>query len=118
MKLNRKGQALVEFIIILPVLIMILFSFIDLGRIIIENSRLESVTTEVVNKYGETKNYNEVLEYIKSLGYDDVNLSIKTNNDLMEIKLDKKIELVTPGLDKILGDPYLIKVERVVGYEK
>ena len=31
----------------------------------------------------------EVLEYIKFLGYDDVNLSIKTNNDLMEIKLDK-----------------------------
>ena len=54
MRMNRKGQALIEFIIILPVLIMLIFSFIDLGRIILENNRLEAVTTEVVVKYKET----------------------------------------------------------------
>lgn len=118
MKLKRSGQALVEFIIILPVLIMLIFSFIDLGRIILENSRLEMVTTEVIAKYNETKNYNDTLNYIKSLGYNDIDLSIKTSDDLLTIKLEKEIEFVTPGLDKILGDPYHILVERVVGYEE
>ena len=39
MKINRKGQALIEFVLILPVLIMLIFGFIDLGRIILENNR-------------------------------------------------------------------------------
>ena len=118
MKLKRNGQALIEFIIILPILIMLIFSFIDFGRIILENSRLENVTTEVITKYNETKNYNDTLNYIESLGYKDIDLSIKTSNDLLTIKLEKKIEFVTPGLDKILGSPYPILVERVVGYEE
>lgn len=117
MRMNRKGQALIEFIIILPVLIMLIFSFIDLGRIILENNRLEAVTTDVVIKYKETKNYSDVLEYIKSMGYKDVDLSIKTNDEIVTIKLDKKVELITPGLDSILGNPYSVSVERVVGYE-
>lgn len=118
MRMNRKGQALIEFIIILPVLIMLIFSFIDLGRIILENNRLESLTTSVVVKYGETKNYNEVLDYIKSMGYEDVDLAIKTSDGIVTIKLNKKVELVTPGLNNILGDPYRVTVERVIGYEE
>lgn len=117
MRMNRKGQALIEFIIILPVLIMLIFSFIDLGRIILENNRLEAVTTEVVVKYKETKNYSEVSEYIKSMGYKDIDLSIKTNDEIVTIKLNKELKLVTPGLDSILGNPYSVSVERVVGYE-
>jgi len=118
MKINCKGQALVEFIIILPVLIMLIFSFIDLGRIILENNRLENVTTSVVTKYDETNNYSEVLKYIEDLGYKDIDLSIKTSNGLITIKLDKNIDLITPGLDKMLGDPYCVSIERVVGYEE
>ena len=45
-------------------------------------------------------------------------MSIKISDDLLTIKLEKEIEFVTPGLDKILGNPYHILVERVVGYEE
>ena len=31
--MNRKGQALVEFVLILPIFIMILFSIVDFGMI-------------------------------------------------------------------------------------
>lgn len=117
MKKNQKGQALIEFVIILPVIIMIVFSFIDLGRIILENNRLEGLTTIVINKYEETNDYNQVLNYIESLGYENVDLSIKTGNSLLTIEMEKKIDLVTPGLDSILENPYNVKVERVVSYE-
>lgn len=114
---NQKGQALIEFIIILPVIIFLIFSFIDLGRIILENNRLESLTTTVVNKYKETNSYSDVLSYIRGLGYDDVNLSLKIENNMLIVKMDRGIDIITPGLSNVIGDSYTIEVERVVGYE-
>ena len=115
---NNKGQALIEFVIILPVLIMLIFSFIDLGRIILENNRLENLTTNVINHYAKNKDYNDVKNYIKSLGYDDIELSIKQENSIMKIKLEKDVDLITPGIDSLLGNPYNVKVERIVDYEE
>lgn len=117
MKLNQKGQALIEFVILLPVVIMLIFSFIDLGRIILENNRLEGLTTIVISKYNETKTYSDVEDYIKSLGYDNVYLSIKSNSDLLTIEVSKNIDIITPGLNSIIGDPYTVSVERTVNYE-
>ena len=115
---NRKGQALIEFVIILPVLIMLIFCFIDFGRIILENNKLENLTTNVINRYEQTKNYEDVLNYIEKLGYEDVELSIKKENSTMTIKLEKKVDMIVPGMDIILGDPYKVKVERVINYEE
>ena len=39
---NQKAQALIEFVLILPVLIMFLFSIIDFGTIFIRKSELEN----------------------------------------------------------------------------
>ena len=114
---SRKGQALIEFVLILPVLIMIIFAFIDLGRIILENNRLESLTTNVISRYDKTRDYEDVLNYLEEIGYENVELSVKEDNNFMTIILSKELNIVTPGLDSILGDPYQVKVERVVNYE-
>ncbi len=118
MKNKQSGQALIEFVIILPVVILLIFSFVDLGRIVLENNRLENLTTSVIEKYNETKKYDDVISYIDSLGYEKVDLSISAHDDMLTIKLTEKIDLVTPGLSKIMGDPYKVEVERVVKYEK
>ena len=115
---NRKGQALIEFVIILPILILLIFSFIDLGRIILENNRLENLTTNVISRYEKNKDYEEVLNYMRELGYDDVELSIKKDGSTMKVKLEKEVNLITPGLDSVLGDPFNVKTERIVDYEE
>ena len=38
---NKKGQALVEFVVIMPIFIMLLISIIDLGNIIYKKYHLE-----------------------------------------------------------------------------
>ena len=41
--MNRKGQALVEFVLILPLFIMLLFAIIDFGNILNQKSKLENM---------------------------------------------------------------------------
>ena len=33
--MNKRGQALIEFVLVLPVLLLLIFAFIDFGRIIV-----------------------------------------------------------------------------------
>lgn len=118
MKNKQSGQALIEFVIILPVLILLIFSFVDLGRIILENNRLETVTTLVVNKYQETTEKDDIISYLQSLGYKNIDIDIATEDRLLKVTVTKDIDIMTPVLNNILGDPYEISVERVVNYEE
>ena len=48
--MNNKGQALVEFIIIIPVVILIFLAILDYTRIILLRSSLEDTIEEVIDK--------------------------------------------------------------------
>lgn len=115
--MNKRGQALVEFIIILPVLIMFFFGSVDFGRIVIRKNELENLTTEVVKMYENGESYSKIEEFLK-LNNEDNTIEI-TNKDNYEVEFDliSNLELITPGLGKILGDPYKVTVKRVVYYE-
>ena len=36
---------------------------------------------------------------------------------MLIVKMDRGIDIITPGLSNVIGDLYTIEVERVVGYE-
>jgi len=107
--MNNKGQALVEFILILPIFILILFVIIDFGMIINAKSSLENQSVDVVGMY---KN-NKSIEEIKTL-YTDIEIDVEEENDYLKITLSNKIDIITPGLNRVLEDPYVVKVERLV----
>lgn len=107
--MNNKGQALVEFVLILPIFILILFVIVDFGMIISSKNSLENKSVDIVGFVKNKKNVNE----IKSL-YTDINLEIIYENDYIKINLSDKVDVITPGLNRILGDPYIVKVERVI----
>ena len=70
--MNRKGQALVEFVLILPIFIMILFSIVDFGMIFNKKNELENISVDVVNML----NKDIPLEEIKS-EYADIDMAVK-----------------------------------------
>ncbi len=112
MKLNKHGQALIEFVLVLPVLLLLIFAFIDFGRIILCKNHLESVLSEVVILYNSDKS-SEINEFLKS--DDDYNISFKIENDkYTKIILNTKLDLITPGLNKVLSNPYSVIVERSI----
>lgn len=118
MENKQSGQALIEFVMILPILILLIFSMVDFGRIILENNRLENLTNVVIDKYKETKDKDQVEDYLRSLGYNNIDLNISQENGKLTIKITRSIDIVTPGLGTIFGDPYQASVKRVVNYEE
>ena len=109
--MNKRGQALVEFIIILPILLLLIFAFIDFGRIIVCRSHLEGVMSEVADLDSE-----EIDAYLKKDTDYKISYDVKID-DYKNITLTTKLDLITPGLKSILKNPYVVKVERSIVYE-
>ncbi len=109
--MNNKGQALVEFILILPVFIMILFVIIDFGMIFNKKSNLESISNDAISIYKE----NESLVEIQDL-YKDIQIELVNVNDYTKLVFKDKVNIVTPGMNKVFGNPYVITVERIIPY--
>lgn len=110
--MNNKGQALIEFILILPLFLMILFVMVDFGVIFSSKSKLENSSYDIV----ELLNDGTSIEEIRSI-YPDLEVNLIVQNSYMKLSLDQKVDLITPGLNRILEDPYPISVERVIPYE-
>jgi len=106
---NNKGQALVEFILILPIFILILFVIIDFGMIINTKSSLENKSVDIVGLLKNDKPLSEVTSL-----YKDINISLEEEKDYLKITLSSDIDIITPGLNRILDDPYIVKVERII----
>ena len=112
-KMNKKGQALVEFVIILPIIMMIIFVIIDFTNVFYQKNHLESITNDVV-VYKENGKSNE---YIKNNVDKDINISYKQTGNSLVIKTKKKVTLVTPFSSLFFKNPYIIKTERTILYE-
>lgn len=107
--MNRKGQALVEFVLILPVFILILFAIVDFGTILSKKNELENDSIDIVLLINNGANIDEIKNK-----YSDLDIELKDVDKYTEIKISKNINIITPGLNLILGNPYKVIVERVI----
>ncbi len=108
---NNKGQALVEFVLILPIALLLIFSMIDLGRVLYEKNHLESMLNEVVITYKDNGKID------KNLLDETIIPSVKSSGKYTTITLSKDISLITPFSNLIFKNPYQIQTERVFIYE-
>lgn len=106
--MDRKGQALIEFIIILPVIIYLLMVIVDFSSILIKKNGLESKMNDVVSLYKEGKS-EEISDYLDGISYDEV-----ISDKYITFKLSIKYDFITPGLSLVTKGDYNIKSERTV----
>lgn len=108
--MNRKGQALVEFILILPIFLLILFAIVDFGNLLYTKSNLENASTDIILMIKNGSEIDSIEEQYKNL-----NITKNTyEDDYYKVILKKEIDIITPFLDKILGDPSVVTVERII----
>lgn len=107
--MNRKGQALVEFVLILPIFILMLFAIVDFGMILSKKNELENISVDVIAMIKNSDNIDD----IKNL-YPKVKINISSDDKYTKIIISDDVDIMTPGLNRILGNPYNIKVERTI----
>ena len=111
--MSNKGQALIEFILILPILLILTIGIFDLFNIQNKKYDLENDLDYVVQLYITNKE-NEIEPYLNK---NNIALEKNINEEYIELKLTKQVKLITPLLNKILENPTTISVKRSVLYE-
>ncbi len=111
--MNKKGQALVEFVIIIPIFIFMVLAVIDIGKIIYFSNRLENKMDDVISMYDSNKQYSEIKKALTN-DIKSTILTINESEEYTEFVLNKKTDIITPGLNLIFDDPYEITSKRVI----
>ena len=95
--MNKKGQALVEFVLVLPILIFILLAVIDVGKLMIMKNHLETVLGTV------DKNTTEIHDQT-------YNITIERRDNYVYLK--SCINVITPGMNRVLGNPACVETSK------
>lgn len=106
---NNKGQALVEFVMILPVFIWILLAIIDFGNIMYQKYTLENDIDIISDMYISDK--NKIDEYVNKI---KANISYENKEKYTTIKLVKEIKVNTIILNNIIGKNYKISSSKTI----
>lgn len=105
--LNNKGQSLILFVVVLPVLLLILILVIDIGKVMVLKQELDNIS-EIVLDYGLDRLNNDDLDNINlegeltdlvKLNKDDIdmiNMSLEDNK--IYIELNERVEGILSGL--------------------
>ncbi len=112
--INKRGQALVEFVIILPVLILLFFGAVDFGRIVIRKNELENLSSDIVGMFKNGADTAQMEDLLKENNKDNTLTITNKDDNYIEFKIKSKVKIITPGLNKILGDDYSISIKRVI----
>ena len=108
--MNEKGQALVEFILILPVMLLVVVVLIDIGNIFMQKINLNDSLQTVCELY-KNDNEKELLAYTakENLQYDE-----KSVNDMVKITLKKNVDVTAPILSNVLGKKYTMEASKTI----
>lgn len=109
MKMN-KGQALVEFIIILPVALLLVLGVIDFGNIIYKKYTLENDLNTVVDLY-QNDQAQAMNDYVTK---NNLSLNIDSGEEYVTVSISKRVRVYTPGLGQIINNPFSIETKRVI----
>lgn len=98
--MNRKGQTLILFILLLPVLLLLLSFLINLGTLQIQKRKLDNTINQALT-YGMEHKINQNLEYdiyrLLLLNLKDVqNHRIQIEEDYITIEVTKRVETIFP----------------------
>ena len=101
---NNKGQALIEFAMILPVILLILMYIIEFGRITLKKHELESNMDLIIDLYKENK--QELNTYLDK---NNITINYRTQNNLTTIEISKYIKSNVPLINRIMGNQITTK---------
>ena len=119
MKLNNKGQTLIIFVILIPLLITLMAFVVDISYMYKESNKLENTTKTIIkNVYNERLDGDiekKVKDLYKENKIDNKNVKVSTKNEYLIVKNEYEVDSI---FGKLIGiKKYKVKVN-LKGYEK
>lgn len=108
--MKNKGQALTEFIILLPILMLLITGMVDFGNILYQKYQLENNLDTVVEFY-RNDHQGKISDYSNK---EEILTTIDEQADVVTLHVSKKVRVYTPGLNRVLHSPYQIETKRVI----
>ena len=94
--MNNKGQSLISFVLIVPIILLILFMVYDIGNMVLLKEQLNNINYLVIDygldKIDSVDLSNELTEMINKHKEDIDKIEININDGKIKIFLEDKIE--------------------------
>jgi Flp pilus assembly protein TadG len=121
---KKKGQALVEVAIALPIIILLLCAMIDFARILYVSQTLNLVNQEAVRRAGIGRSYEEVEDYVMDnchladMKREDVDTTPRDpkSGNYATVNLRYEVKYITPFLNEIF-DPFTVNTSSTIRVE-
>lgn len=111
---NKKGQALAEFVMLLPVLVILLFLIIDVANIYFKKAELENTLDSVCDMVIDGKDRTYILDKIDN---NDITYDVKIDGSgYATVYLNYSVKPITPGAYSLFKN-IKITTKRVILYE-
>lgn len=123
---KKKGQAIVETALVIPILLMFFCGIIDFGRIIHAQSRLNLICQESVRLAGLGKGDSEVTSYAKGKvpsAIVKINPLVNSSDgkrnsgDNVTVILSYDVKYITPLVNIIFKTPFKVQAESTIRVE-
>ena len=124
---NRKGQAMVEFVLILPVFLLLLLGMVDLSRVISANFVLENAARSAarvgVVSNSDTDIINAIENGTESLDETRITYIItpsegtRGSGDELRVEIDYTVDILTPIVSNVLGNSIPISGKTIMRVE-
>ena len=92
---------------------MMIFVLIDFGKIFYAKNSLEGNLESAIALYNDDKSYDEIVSKLDK----DITLNISNDNEYVYFEVSKDVNIFTPGLNAVIGDPYKANAKRVLPNE-
>ncbi len=107
---DRKGQALIEFLMLLPIFFFIIMAIFDFGNILYRRYQLENKLDSIADLYSNNEQ-DKLEEYLKK---NRVTLDTNKEEQYTVLYVHEKVSIYTPGVNLILGNPCKIDASKVI----
>lgn len=101
-RLNNKGQTLVLFVMLLPIMLLVMVLVFDIGKSIVEKQKLDNISFMIVSygiEHSKDDNIEDTLKELVTLNYKDVtDVEILVKDDYVSVNLSGKVKGVFGNL--------------------
>ena len=80
--MNKHGQVLVMFVILIPIIILLLLGIVETGNLLYKKSEVISLTKMIIANNIEEKSKDDIINIYKDNKVDVVSVSVIINNDI------------------------------------